>query len=88
MECRPCNGCNLACQRGGNHADCKFNIKNSGIMLPNIPRYTTPKVETIKVEGKEITYKPGRLEFDPSMYIEANIAAILEKLSKILLTKM
>ena len=50
--CEVCPGCNVFCQRKGNHSDGKFNIRNKGEEHPQIIDYKPSAPETVRVEGK------------------------------------
>ena len=81
-ECEICPGCNVFCQRKGNHSDCKFNIRNKAQDHPNIPCYESSEPATIQVEGKEVEYKTGTLKFTPEKHTEMKVEKIIERHSK------
>ena len=82
QPCELCPGCHISCQRMGNHADCKFNIKNKGSKYPKLIDYPTQVTDTVTVEGKEIKYKLGRLEFNPTKYRKIDIAKVIENMGE------
>ena len=47
--CELCPGCNVFCQRKGNHSERKFNIKNKGEDHPQIAYYESSSPEKSKV---------------------------------------
>ena len=78
--CELCPGCNVFRQRKGNHSECKFNIRNKGEDHPQIAYYESSSPDKIRVEGKEITYKTGKLEFNPADHKKIDLVRIIENL--------
>ena len=76
-----CPGCQVICQRKGNHSDCKFNIRNKGNDHPRNLRYESSPPEKTSVEGKDIVYKIGSMDFNPKEDTEMDVVKIIESLS-------